>query len=825
MSGTVIITKFSLTNAQPINDALSQGEQAYSFVTGGGQKLWIGEDQGGTIVPIAVGGKFYTDQLATTVGDYGTLFANQAIVVDSNKKIDVINIDNITIDGNAITTTNTNGDLLLDPNGTGALNVQANTNIVGHLTVSGTIDIEGQTTLASLNVEDLTNNRVVLAGIAGEIEDSANFTFDGTLLTVNGNTTTTGNALVNGTLHVDSQTTLASLNVEDLTNDRMVFVGAGGELEDSAAFTFDGSELYLNANAQITGTVDIDSQVTVASLNVEDLTNDRVVIVGAGGEIEDSANFTFDGTNLTVTGNTNTTGTVQIGGATNIDAQLTVDSLNVTDLTNDRMVFVGPSGELEDSADLTYNGSLLHLNGDATVTGTLDVDTAATIATLKVEDLTDNRVVISGPGGEIEDSANLTFNGTTLQVTGVLDVDNVRVDGNTISAINTDGGLTLTPAGDGLVRIDTNTAFVVASGTEGTRPSAAVIGDAAIRYNTTDGRFEGVANGAWTGLGGVVDRDQDTYVSAEVGDNWGFSSLDDDTLRFVAAGTQELTITSLGLFVTDQITTPIANITTANTTTANIGTVNVTTHAQVDATTNFTQGIDVTVGDVNIQDNLNVQGNAVVEGNLTVRGTTTSVESTVTTLNDPVIKVGANSLAAVDLIDRGVNFDYGDGTSVKTGFFGFDNATQRFSFKPDVLITDEDYDAPWGDAQFANLFLRGDLEVGTTGNLVVADNQITTKTGDLLIAPASGDTVISGNVEVTTDLLVDGDVTFVNDVPVTSGGTGMSSFSGSSVMITNAAGDGIGFITPPAVNPEDYMIKFNAAGVPVASNVIDGGTF
>ena len=40
-----------------------------------------------------------------------------------------------------------------------------------------------------------------------------------------------------------------------------------------------------------------------------------------------------------------------------------------------------------------------------------------------IEDLTDNRVVIAGTGGELEDDANLTFNGTQLAVGVDLDVD------------------------------------------------------------------------------------------------------------------------------------------------------------------------------------------------------------------------------------------------------------------------------------------------------------------------------------------------------------------------------------------------------------------
>jgi hypothetical protein len=687
MSGTIIKTKFSLVNAQPASNALQQGEQAYSYIS---NKMWIGWDNGGVIDPIAIGGKFYTDQLKASSVDFGKTIASHAIITDSANKIDLINIDNITIDGNTITTTNTNGDLTVNPNGTGSLNIQANTDVVGNLTVSGTSTFTGQTTLASLNVTDLTSGRVVLAGTSGEIEDSGNLTFTGSLLTL------TGNEAITGTLDVNGQSTLASLNVEDLTATRLTFAGTSGELVDSGNLIFDGSKLTITGNEQITGTLNVDSQATLASLNVEDLTSTRVTFAGTSGELTDSANFTW---------------------ASN-----------------------------------------------------------------------------------------------TLTIAGSAAVDNVRIDGNTISAIDANGALTITPSGTGVVTIDTTTGLIVASGSEASRPAPGVIGNGAIRYNQTSNRFEGTVSGSWTGLGGVVDIDQDTYIVAE-------EAADEDVLRFYAAGTQEMTVDALGVTVTDQITTPIANITTDNVTTANIGTANITTQLQVDADANFTVGIDVLSGDVDITDNLNVQGNAVIDGNLTVNGTTTSVNSTVTTLNDPVIKVGDGSTVAVDLIDRGVNFDYGDGTSVKTGFFGFDNATNRFSYKPIVNTTDEDYDAPWGDAQFGQLFLSGDATFAN--NLVLSSNTISITAGDLTITPAGGDTTITGNVQITTDLVVNGNVTFDNDVPITSGGTGMSSFTGNGIFISNGAGTSLTFVTGSLYD----IVQFNASGVPVASNIIDGGTF
>jgi len=51
----------------------------------------------------------------------GTLTASKAIVVDSSSKIDNLKVDNIDINGNAIISTDTDGDITLTPNGSGDL--------------------------------------------------------------------------------------------------------------------------------------------------------------------------------------------------------------------------------------------------------------------------------------------------------------------------------------------------------------------------------------------------------------------------------------------------------------------------------------------------------------------------------------------------------------------------------------------------------------------------------------------------------------------------------------------------------------------------------
>ena len=69
----------------------------------------------------------------------------------------------------------------------------AGIDITGNVTVSGTLDVDTQTTLASVNVEDLTSGRVVLAGTSGELQDNVNLTFDGTTLAVTGDVQITQN--------------------------------------------------------------------------------------------------------------------------------------------------------------------------------------------------------------------------------------------------------------------------------------------------------------------------------------------------------------------------------------------------------------------------------------------------------------------------------------------------------------------------------------------------------------------------------------------------------------------------------------------------------
>ena len=185
---------------------------------------------------------------------------------------------------------------------------------------------------------------------------------------------------------------------------------------------------------------------------------------------------------IAVTGVSTFTGQIDGNGGANISgAETVLSSATVSDLTDNRVVIAGSSGALEDSANLTFNGSTLAVTGDATVsdsltvtkdavvsagltvTGAVDFNGGANISgaetvlsSATVSDLTNNRVVIAGTSGALEDSANLLFDGTSLSVSGAVIADNVRIGTSGTNEIDTSSGdLTIDSAG-GTVTIDDN---------------------------------------------------------------------------------------------------------------------------------------------------------------------------------------------------------------------------------------------------------------------------------------------------------------------------------------------------------------------------------
>ena len=144
---------------------------------------------------------------------------------------------------------------------------------------------------SSAKISDLTDNRIVIAGASGELEDTSKVTFDGTTLNIVGNATFTGNVSVAGTLTSEDKTNIDSIGI--VTARTGVRVNSGGLVVSSGVATFTDA-IDANGGANISG----GSGLVASTAKVSDLTSGRVVFAGTAGELQDSGNFTFNGTTL-----------------------------------------------------------------------------------------------------------------------------------------------------------------------------------------------------------------------------------------------------------------------------------------------------------------------------------------------------------------------------------------------------------------------------------------------------------------------------------------------------------------------------------------------
>ncbi|ADO99005.1 YadA domain-containing structural protein [Prochlorococcus phage P-SSM7] len=159
-----------------------------------------------------------------------------------------------------------------------------------------------------------------------------------------------------------------------------------------------------------------------------------------------------------------------------------------------------------------------------------------------------------------------------------------------------------------------------------------------------------------------------------------------------------------------------------------------------------------------------VSGKVQIMGDLQVDGTTTTINSTITTLDDPIITLGGDTApGSDDNKDRGVEFRYYD-TQARVGFFGYDDSaadlgghTGAFSFIYDATNTSEVFSGT--DAGI----IAGNLKL-TTGTA-----STTNTTGDLVVAGGAGitgDVNIGGSVDIDTNLGVTGTSLFTDEVVI-----------------------------------------------------------
>ena len=134
---SIIRIKRSSGTAKPAS--LNWGEMAY--VTGVGQyggtnqykdRIFLGDD-GTNVHP--VGGHYYTSMMEHTPGALAGVTNSRnsdggiVAVLDSSRKIDIWNVDNLTLNGNTLSSTDTDGDIIFNPDGSGEVMVPDDTKL------------------------------------------------------------------------------------------------------------------------------------------------------------------------------------------------------------------------------------------------------------------------------------------------------------------------------------------------------------------------------------------------------------------------------------------------------------------------------------------------------------------------------------------------------------------------------------------------------------------------------------------------------------------------------------------------------------------------
>jgi hypothetical protein len=664
---------------------LANGELAYSAANGtqenGGDRLYIGfgaETAGNAANTFVVGGKYFTDLLDHV---HGTLTANSAIIVDNNKKINELNIDNITIDENTISSTNTNGNLLLDPAGTGYVQIVGTNGLVIPVgtngqrgpTIQGTIrynsdisQFEGYsgTNWSSLGgVRSVDGLTFITAEIApGDSDDTLRFVTDGSLamsldtdsldieskiLTTNINATTVSTTHTNGALVVTGGVGIGgNLNVQGT-----ISVTGGQTL--SGDFGINGGDLYSTST-----TFNLLNQDSDASSTNDGPTTVNAFLGATAVNIGASTGTTTINNDGSILGNLVVDGTALVKGATTIGA------------TNARSEF-------------TVFGSTVSITGSNTTTMGVDAATGTAITyELKAQNSVGDAHL------DINVKNDITIDSTSISI-DTLDNSNFTVTANsssnkflTINAVNTGSG-------DAIIDIGSN----------GTNDINIVSSD-----KTTIDSTEVETNVDVYDLNARIVTIDTTGTNNSVSVTTTTKTVNATTVTYQGAGgaSTDMTLTLTGQLNVD----------------------NIRVDGNTISTTDGSNTLIIDPAPVN-----DIGGLVIIKGDLQVDGTTTTINSTQITIDDPVLTLGGDTIPITDdNLDRGIKFNWYDGVAdvAKIGFFGYDDSNSEFIFINHATDTNSVFTpavaGAFGNLRFGKLAIVDTTEATTisTASVVIA---------------------------------------------------------------------------------------------------------
>jgi len=539
-------------------------------------------------------------------------------------------------------------------------------------------------------------------------------------------------------------------------------------------------------------------------------------------------------------------------------------------------------------ADTTVSSSVstgaVVIDGGLGVAGTawidnLKVDDDVTLGTANTDTLTINSTTTF--------NAAVTFNGTqnitgTVNQTGQLNLDNIRLDGNTIST-NAGSQLILDPdprngdaAGDLIIRGN----LQVAGTTTTVNSTQMTVNDPVFNLgdNVTEKSLKSEAVAGSTSLS--VDNPSGVVIGSTVsGANVGTGgrTITSISVTFsTASGFASAPSVGTAIYTYDG-----ANYERIGTFISQSGT---TVAVQVDANVSLRESeyyndFQLTDGNTGTPQSVEIDpaiATTTVFVN-TLLGLNTGISGTIAAGDAVSITQGSD-----DGMDRGISYTYINGSTTKIGFFGYDrtgaaNGTGAFTFIEDAVNTNNIFThqvgvlgdvqiekddlnnnsgttlpsqanttytaipASGGSGSGAAITLVRDAN-GAPVNAFVATAGSYYQEGDLLTIPGAniGGNTPADNVQIRVlsvssnrGTVVVGKLELDVDLQVAYGGTGRSEFNYNGILYGNGTGElletaGANMANPgvgPDVATSFQILTVTAAGVPVWTDTIDGGVF
>jgi hypothetical protein len=425
--------------------SLKTGEIAYTYGTGTaanlGDRLFFGkgDDGGGNATSVVViGGEYFANLLDHTPG---TLTATSAIITDADNKIDVLNVDNITINGNTISSTNTDGNVTIDPNGTGVVDVSSSKIInvatptnAGDAATKGYVDaIVGGDAIQLQIAGDTGSGDITLADSDLTIAGGTALTSvaSGTTITINlDNTAVTPNTYGSSTavpvITIDQQGRITSASTATIstTLNLVAETGTGSvSLVDSSLEIAAGTGIDTVASGN---TITISgSDASTAAKGIAQFSSDNFAVSSGLVTIKDGgvSNDELVNSSVTVSG-----ATIALGGSA------TLSTTNITEGTNLYYTVARADSDAKNAVSVTDaggDGSLTYnpATGIFTYTGPSAAEVRAHLVagTGVTYDSASGVIAI---GQAVGTSDNVTFNDLVIQ-------GNLQVNGTT-TTINTE---------------------------------------------------------------------------------------------------------------------------------------------------------------------------------------------------------------------------------------------------------------------------------------------------------------------------------------------------------------------------------------------------